>query len=106
MNALESVLRAAVPMVDFDGNEIAGSLIVKKVLGRDAVNALIFIAESSGNCRYRDTGKHTFRSFSHGYMSYSIKLPISWNARREVQITVNDNNPCNYLTESDLWEGR
>lgn len=105
MNALETVLKNARPMVDADGNPTPHSLIVKKVLGRDAVNAIFFIAESSGNCGYRDTGKHTIRNFSQGYLSYSIKLPISWNARREVQITVNDNNPCHYLTTSDLWDG-
>lgn len=106
MNALETLLKTARPMTDFDGNEIPGSLIVKKLLNRETVHALIFIAESSGNCLYRDTGKHTFRSFTIGYMSYSIKLDISWQARREVQVTAQDNNPCNYLTESDLWEGR
>lgn len=105
MNALETTLRSARPMVDFDGNEIPGSLIVEKLMNRDTVNALIFIAESSGNCGYRDTGKHTIRNFSIGYMSYSIKLVISRSARRQVQVTAQDNNPMNHLTASDLWEG-
>lgn len=105
MNALETTLRNAQPMTDFDGNVIPGSLIIKKLMNRDIVNALIFIAESSGNCGYRDTGKHTYRNFSIGYTSYAIKLEISRSARREVQITSQDNNPMNHLTASDLWEG-
>jgi hypothetical protein len=106
MNALETLMTNAKPMTDFDGNPMPNEFIVKRILNRDTVNALIFIAESSGNCGYRDTGKHTYRNFVIGQTAYTIKLVISRSARREVQLTSRSINPCDYLTASDLWEGQ
>lgn len=54
-------------------------------------------------------GKWALYEFSVDSKRYSMLLEIHWNATVEVVIRFDHNTPfnaCDYLTASDLWEGR
>lgn len=105
MNILETTISNAQPMTTFDGDVIPGSGIVHKFMKSLDAHCLTVIAQTSENFLYRDSGVNTYWSFTIGQRSYSIKIEITRAARKQVQITFNSMNPCDYLTPSDLWEG-
>jgi len=105
MNALETLISNARPMIGSDGKTFTGSWIAEKNLKSLDAHALTVIAQTSENFMYRDTGKHTHWNFTIGQRSYGIQIEISRAARKQVRLVINSFDPCDYLTASDLWDG-
>lgn len=76
-----------------------------QIVSSNTAHILTLVAEGNYNATYRTSKNYAYFNFSMGYLSCVLKVEITRASRKMVTLIVNNNNPMDHLTASDLWEG-